>query len=270
MKEFVFTFGGNHKLKGKAQVITAETEIKAREIMHKHYGSKWCSMYTMSKWKEMEANPDRHYPMEKFLPDILDKNSKPLMNAGRTYKIGTGTGGLFFTKDNKLLLLKRADKPLDGLSWSLPGGHIEEFETSENCLMRECEEEIGRKIKIISEFGVVDHICHEQQIHYVSPVFVCEIQGGNHESTIIELSKEHTDYGWFDLNFLPSPLTSYMDCILEKLRKKTYVIETVGTKTKLSSIDIHGELKYIKWVGKAELDKLHLEEKIKKIRLIRM
>lgn len=51
-------------------------------------------------------------------------------------------------KDNKVLLIKRTKK--DSIYWVIPGGGVEKNETNEEALMRECEEELGVKIKINS------------------------------------------------------------------------------------------------------------------------
>lgn len=49
-------------------------------------------------------------------------------------------------KDNKILLIKRTKK--DSVYWVIPGGAVEEKETNEEALKRECKEELGIDIQI--------------------------------------------------------------------------------------------------------------------------
>lgn len=51
-------------------------------------------------------------------------------------------------KDNKVLLIKRTKE--SSVYWVVPGGGVEDGETAEEALIRECEEELGVKIKINS------------------------------------------------------------------------------------------------------------------------
>jgi 8-oxo-dGTP diphosphatase len=57
-------------------------------------------------------------------------------------KVGVG---VFIIKDKKILMGKRINSHGEG-TWSLPGGHLEFFETFEDCAKREVMEETGLKI----------------------------------------------------------------------------------------------------------------------------
>lgn len=63
---------------------------------------------------------------------------------------------LLFNKENKFLVIKRPEKPNDPWSgnMALPGGHREDGESCVEAAIRECEEEVGIKPKIIKFLGI--------------------------------------------------------------------------------------------------------------------
>lgn len=57
-------------------------------------------------------------------------------------------------KDNKLLLVKRADYLLEGGKWALPGGFLDRGETAAKAALRELEEETGWQGEVVSLFRI--------------------------------------------------------------------------------------------------------------------
>jgi ADP-ribose pyrophosphatase YjhB (NUDIX family) len=53
----------------------------------------------------------------------------------------------------KILLIKRGNEPFKDM-WALPGGRLENNETTEECAIREMKEETGLQVKIIKLIGV--------------------------------------------------------------------------------------------------------------------
>ncbi|MBD3343925.1 MAG: NUDIX domain-containing protein [Chitinivibrionales bacterium] len=70
---------------------------------------------------------------------------------------------------NKVLLTKRNVPPFKG-QWCLPGGHIEDYETSTNAVIREVKEETGLEF-IPSFYGYFDEIYPDMEIHNVALIF---------------------------------------------------------------------------------------------------
>jgi mutator protein MutT len=58
-------------------------------------------------------------------------------------------------RDNKILMIKKSRGPYAG-TYDLPGGRIENGETTENCLRREFSEEVGCKVSEILLFDKVE------------------------------------------------------------------------------------------------------------------
>ena len=124
-------------------------------------------------------------------------------------KSGVGVG-VMILKDGKVLLGKRhedpekADSMLHGEgTWTMPGGKLDFGEQFEDAAHREVFEETGikidkEKLKIVS---VTNDIVEDA--HFVTLGFLCNDFEG--EPRIME-PDEMTEWKWFSLNELPSPL----------------------------------------------------------------
>lgn len=81
-----------------------------------------------------------------------------------------GTSIILYNEKSCLLLFLRDDKP--GLPyanmWDIPGGHVEEGETPDECIVREMREEIGVDIGKPYLFRVYDFDDRREYV-YVSP-----------------------------------------------------------------------------------------------------
>ena len=118
--------------------------------------------------------------------------------------------GIMLLKDNKLLLGKRhedpekADSSLHGEgTWTLPGGKLDFKENPKDCAYRETFEETSIKVnkdklRIVSVTNDV-----AEDAHFVTIGFMCKDFEG--ESKVME-PDEITEWQWFDINDLPSPI----------------------------------------------------------------
>ena len=57
----------------------------------------------------------------------------------------------------KVLLIERADDPYKGC-WAFPGGFLNMDETTEQCAIRELEEETGMKVGVIHQIGAYSKV----------------------------------------------------------------------------------------------------------------
>jgi len=110
------------------------------------------------------------------------KKEKPVKNAC----------AIIVDKDNKILLLKRADIGEMWMpnKWALVGGGVEKGETPLQAVEREIKEETGLEIKkFISSFNL--QLNSTNSIEYM---FVCRFEG---DPTEVNLNQENIRYGWF-------------------------------------------------------------------------
>lgn len=126
------------------------------------------------------------------------------MKAGIDY-IGVGVGAIIENENGQVFLSKRgpASKNERGL-WEFPGGAVAFGEMMSAALIREMREEFGIEISVGRLLDVVDHILPEENQHWVSPTFLCQIIAG--EPQIMEPEKS-AEIGWFNLDEIPANLT---------------------------------------------------------------
>lgn len=111
--------------------------------------------------------------------------------------------GVFVRRGNRILLGKRiSDTHGDG-EWSLPGGHLEMWESFEDCCRREVKEETGLKITNITGLFFTNDMFPDAGLHYVTLYFSADCEEGTPENR--EPAK-CDGWRWFALDDLPSPL----------------------------------------------------------------
>lgn len=101
--------------------------------------------------------------------------------------------------DKKILLLKRANNPLKNY-WCLPGGIIEYDESPEQSVIREIKEETNLDITINKLIGVY-LINNDPRGNGIDVIYEGKIVNDT-----ITLSKEHSQFDFFSINKLPTPI----------------------------------------------------------------
>lgn len=141
-------------------------------------------------------------------------------------KPSPGAGfGIMILKEEKVLLGKRHDNPEKASSllhgegtWTMPGGKLHFQEGIKEAAAREASEETGVKVKNLEVISISNDIVYDN--HFVTIGFLCEDFEG--EPKVME-PDEITEWEWFDLNNLPSPLFPPSEKIIKNyLAKKIY------------------------------------------------
>ena len=112
--------------------------------------------------------------------------------------------GVIIKRENKVLLGQRIGSHEEG-TWCFPGGHLEFFETLEECALRETREELGDDFKIVnlSPVTFTNDIFPQEKKHYITLYLTADYQKG--EAQIMEPDK-CLGWDWFYWNNLPNPL----------------------------------------------------------------
>jgi ADP-ribose pyrophosphatase YjhB (NUDIX family) len=117
---------------------------------------------------------------------------------------GVGTG-LAILRDGKLLLYKRVRPPEAG-HWNIVGGKVDHMERAADACRREAEEETGLSIGSIAFLTLSEQIFDEDRHHWVSLIYrTGDVEG---EARVTEPEKL-PEFGWFDLDDLPVPLSRF-------------------------------------------------------------
>jgi len=140
-------------------------------------------------------------------------------------KIGVGFGVMLF-RNGKILLGKRHEDPEKASSllkgagtWTMPGGKLDFGETFEEGAKREVLEETGIMLKNASIICVNNDVV--ETAHFVTlGLFSDSFEG---EPKVME-PDEITEWKWFDLSNLPSPLYFPSAKILENYKQKKFYI----------------------------------------------
>ncbi|MBR9699521.1 NUDIX hydrolase [Candidatus Woesearchaeota archaeon] len=105
----------------------------------------------------------------------------------KTYFVVTG----IIRYNNKMLILKKADddRYFPG-HWSFCSGYLDEFESTEDAVLREAKEETGLDVELETEGKLVQTEVREGR-RFLVMVYLCKASSDN-----IELCHENSDYRW--------------------------------------------------------------------------
>lgn len=92
-------------------------------------------------------------------------------------------------KDEKILIAQRLKGQFQGL-WEFPGGKIEPYESKEQAIVREIEEEFDTELKIEKYLTTVEH--QYDDFYLVMDCFICTIKYGD------LVLHDHMAYRWID------------------------------------------------------------------------
>jgi ADP-ribose pyrophosphatase len=109
-------------------------------------------------------------------------------------------GAAVIKKDNKVLICQRAGGGSCAFLWEFPGGKLEPNESIEECVIRECREELGIEITVTGLLAETKYKYPDREISFT--FYYSEIISG-----VIE-PKVHKEVKWLN----PSDLGDFEFC----------------------------------------------------------
>ena len=104
------------------------------------------------------------------------------------------------TRENepKVLLIQRGNEPFKG-QWAFPGGFMNMDETTEQCAVRELEEETGLKVSKIKQIGAYSKVDRDPRGRTVTVAYLAIIDKVEAVKGLDDAAKAQ----WFSLSDLP-------------------------------------------------------------------
>lgn len=110
--------------------------------------------------------------------------------------------------DAKVLLIQRADEPYKGC-WAFPGGFLNMDETTEQCAIRELEEETGLKVNDVHQIGVYSKVDRDPRGRTITVAYLAII-----DNPISVLGQDDAAKAeWWLLSALPQLAFDHNDII---------------------------------------------------------
>lgn len=99
-------------------------------------------------------------------------------------------------KGNKYLLTKRVETEESEFHdlWQIPGGGLEFGEKIEDCVDRECHEELNATVAIVKLLPKIFHRVYKDRWHGIFLSFLCTL---NSEEKDIQLNEEASEWRWY-------------------------------------------------------------------------
>ena len=107
-------------------------------------------------------------------------------------------------KNDRFLVCQRPRGKSCELLWEFPGGKIESNETAEQCIVRECREELNVTLHVIEKLTEVTYAYPDCLVHL--HFFIAEITSGN-----LKIN-EHNAFAWIT----PDEVARYDFCPADK------------------------------------------------------
>lgn len=126
---------------------------------------------------------------------------------------------LFFEKKGRMLALKRL-----GQGYSLPGGGAEKGETIEDALQRECEEEVGLRLK--KKHLRLVHIVMERRQYTLVHVFFA-VDAEHYADQVLQIREPHKfEYlTWIDVQHPPQKMSRAVKLAIKRYAEGRLVSE---------------------------------------------
>ena len=116
----------------------------------------------------------------------------------------------------KVLLIQRGGEPFKGC-WAFPGGFMEMDETTEQCAIRELEEETGLKIHEVCQIGAYSKVDRDPRGRTITVAYLALVDAPLPVKGLDDAAKAQ----WFPLSALPALAFDHADILQDAIKAKT-------------------------------------------------
>jgi 8-oxo-dGTP diphosphatase len=121
----------------------------------------------------------------------------------------------------KVLMIERGDEPFKGC-WAFPGGFMNMDETTEQCAIRELEEETGLHISEVHQIGAYSKVDRDPRGRTVTVAYLAIVD----EPITVNGQDDAAKAQWFPLSALPELAFDHDEIMRDAIRKYKEVRET--------------------------------------------
>lgn len=122
----------------------------------------------------------------------------------------------------KVLLIQRGDEPYKGC-WAFPGGFMEIDETTEQCAIRELEEETGLKVDEVHQIGAFSKVDRDPRGRTVTVAYLAFVEA----PVEVKGQDDAANAEWFPLSALPALAFDHAD-IMKAVKAHSLLRTTEG------------------------------------------
>ena len=116
----------------------------------------------------------------------------------------------------KVLLIKRGNPPFMGC-WAFPGGFMNMDETTEQCAIRELEEETGLKVSELQQIGAYSKVDRDPRGRTITVAYLALVDAPLPVKGLDDAAKAQ----WFPLSALPALAFDHADILKDAIKAKT-------------------------------------------------
>ena len=123
---------------------------------------------------------------------------------------------IVITKETEpnVLLIERGDEPFKGC-WAFPGGFMNMDETTEQCAIRELEEETGLKVGKVYQIGAYSKVDRDPRGRTVTVAYLAIVN----KPIAVTGQDDAAKAEWFSLLALPQLAFDHADIMQDAIRK---------------------------------------------------
>ena len=114
----------------------------------------------------------------------------------------------------KVLLIERGDEPFKGC-WAIPGGFINMDETTEQCAIRELEEETGLKVTELHQIGAYSKVDRDPRGRTITVAYLVIVD----HPIAVTGQDDAAKAQWFPINNLPPLAFDHEDIMRDAMKK---------------------------------------------------